>query len=243
MSDKTRLPVPKFGSFKPKKSASTPGVSQDEAPSSRNEERDLKLGKHHVEEPQSKRDRSRRRSQSSHPTTDHYSPERRKARSKRHHNRRSDRFEETGDAELNTAYSDRYAREIYFIDTKGDPANLQYRRSNKWTVPKYRLYGNGSIVGLDPDIKIDKRFNGQSSYSLTYPSRKVPARVIEPVEFDGELKHAPAHDEAGDKSGDDDDEEADATEETEVRDAEMDFVSLPIEENDDEGEYHIATFL
>ena len=47
------------------------------------------------------------------------------------------------------------------IDVRGDLANLQYGQSNKWNVPLYYLFGSGSIVGHDPDVKIDRQLSNE----------------------------------------------------------------------------------
>lgn len=58
--------------------------------------------------------------------------------------------------------------DLFTIDLKGDNQNLTYG-VNKWKVPTYRLYGGGSIVGLDPSIKIDFAQSTDRYYVLKYP--------------------------------------------------------------------------
>ncbi|KAF8439532.1 NRDE-2, necessary for RNA interference-domain-containing protein [Terfezia claveryi] len=42
----------------------------------------------------------------------------------------------------------------FYINTKGDPANLIYGTIHRYSIPQYHRYGKGSIVGLSPDIRI-----------------------------------------------------------------------------------------
>lgn len=58
------------------------------------------------------------------------------------------------------------------IDVRGDLANLQYGQSNKWNVPLYYLFGSGSVVGHDPDVKIDRQLSNEHGFTLRYPARK-----------------------------------------------------------------------
>lgn len=228
MSGRAKLPVPKFGSFKPKKSTNKADTVQDDDSETKNERQEVRMGNHRVER-DSRHDRSRRQSQSHRPKADHYSPHDRKPRSKRHHDRNQARADEADGMKSRLAYLGKDDRGGAFIDIKGDPANFQYGMSNKWTVPAYRLYGSGSILGLDPDIKIDRNRSGQSSYTLIYPPKKRQFRIVEPVEVDEPLEHA-----TGDEDTDDD-QKVEANEGHETQDHEMDFVSMPFEEKDDEG--------
>lgn len=110
--------------------------------------------------------------------------------SDRHHRKGLDRSDrELGDRsrrhqETNVSDTYNYATDLYTIDTKGDLANLEYRRPNKWTVPLYHLYGSGSIVGLDPMIKIDWNLSDERGYTLRYPPRSQSQKVIESIEPD-----------------------------------------------------------
>ncbi|TLD05633.1 hypothetical protein E2P81_ATG10241 [Venturia nashicola] len=228
MSDRAKPPVPKFGSFKPKKSINKADTVQDDDSETKNERQEVKMGEHRVEQPDSKHDRNRRQSQSHRPKKDHYSPNDRKARSKRHDDQNQARADGADDKKSRPAYLGKDDRGGPFIDTKGDPANLQYGMSNKWTVPAYHLYGSGCILGLDPDIKIDRNRSGQSSYTLSYPPQKRQFRIVEPVEVDDPFEHA-----TGDEDIDDD-QKVEANEGHGTQDHEMDFVSMPFEQKDDE---------
>lgn len=183
--------IPKFGSFQPKKRVNTPGVSKSSNSNGSSREREVMLGSHRVEK-RPVRDHGRnsnerrhdvRTSSTSEPrprqqTVDSYRP--------RHHEKIPHR---DGRARPERTYRDssesdsyNHGPDIYTIDTRGDPANLQYRRPNKWTVPLYHLYGSGSILGLDPEIKIDRRLSDERGYTLTYPPKRNVQKVIEVTE-------------------------------------------------------------
>lgn len=44
----------------------------------------------------------------------------------------------------------------YFADTRGDPHNITYGTIHRYSVPDYRRHGAGSVIGLSPEIKIDR---------------------------------------------------------------------------------------
>ena len=115
------------------------------------------------------------------------------------------------------------------MDTRGDRGNLQYGKSNKWTLPLYHLYGSGCILGLDPDIKIDRKLSDQSSYTLMYPRNKQPVNVIDLLELDEPLAY-PAGGESAEKN------KSTAAGSDGSKNAELDFVPLPFREARDDGE-------
>jgi len=90
----------------------------------------------------------------------------------------------------------------------------------------YHLYGSGCILGLDPDIKIDRKLSDQSSYTLMYPRNKQSVKVIDLLEPDEPLGY-PADEQSAQKNknvtagGD--------------NSAELDFVPLPFRETRDDG--------
>lgn len=90
----------------------------------------------------------------------------------------------------------------------------------------YHLYGSGCILGLDPDIKIDRKLSDQSSYTLMYPRNKQPVKVIDLLELDEPLGY-PADEESAKKS-----KNAATGGDSSV---EMDFVPLPFGETRDDG--------
>jgi len=44
----------------------------------------------------------------------------------------------------------------YFMDTEGDEFNLVYGTMHRYSIPDYRRGGNGRIVGLSPNLRIDR---------------------------------------------------------------------------------------
>ena len=44
--------------------------------------------------------------------------------------------------------------ELFYINTKGDPANLVYGTIHRYSIPQYYRFGKGGIIGLKNDIKI-----------------------------------------------------------------------------------------
>jgi hypothetical protein len=77
------------------------------------------------------------------------------------------------------------------IDVRGDLANLQYGRSNKWNVPLYYLFGSGSVVGHDPDVKIDRQLSNEHGFTLQYPPRKQVVKRAGPIGLDEMFKPSP----------------------------------------------------
>jgi len=199
--------VPKFGSFKPKPKPSTTQANA-ESSKARNDKRgdgerqEARLGRHRVEKSRSNRGR-------------HYNP----PRSPRHvdhyrdtaYDRAGRRFESRGRDDRGDRYDDstshrddggrsgrshRHAVEnqhsdLYMVDLRGDLANLQYGQSNKWNVPLYYLFGSGSLVGHDPDVKIDRQLSNEHGYTLRYPPKKQVVKRAGIVELDEMFKTSP----------------------------------------------------
>jgi hypothetical protein len=216
MANNSETSVPKFGSFKPKKSTAYSNTSRVDHTRGNGKQRELRLGNHRVEK--SKADRTSR-VDSYRPRATHSTQHHRQDRDDRYRDWPANRDHKFSGNEIRRETSFREEHDCFFVDTKGDLANLQYRKSNKWTVPMYHLYGSGSILGLDPDVKIDRRFNDQNGYTLVYPPKKAPARVIDLMEIDKPLETA-AVDGAGD----------------ECQSAEVDFVPLPFRKMQDDGQ-------
>lgn len=172
--------VPKFGSFQPKKRPSGSNATRLQQDSKRNTGK-VESSKHNINKSKAK-SRSRKhegdtkcgpqlpekpepRDRSSGRATDRRHHERVTSQHSKSRSERSDRKigEKPGSFSQDS--------NVYVVDKKGDQANLQYRYSNKWTVPLYRLYGSGSILGLHPDIKIDRRLSDDRGYTLVYPTK------------------------------------------------------------------------
>ncbi|GAB7327333.1 hypothetical protein MBLNU13_g11209t1 [Cladosporium sp. NU13] len=221
MANANETAVPKFGSFKRRRTARPNNIPGDNIESN-GKEREVRLGNHRVEKPRSSRSS---RSDSHRPRTERNTRQQHHDRNERHRNRIGSRDNHTLSTQLRDALS-RSEDESFFMDTRGDRANLQYGRSNKWTVPMYHLYGSGCILGLDPDIKIDRKLSDQTGYTLMYPRNKQPVKVIDLLGLD-EPPEYPAGEESAAK-----DRNATAGGDSS---AEMDFVPLPFRETRDDG--------
>lgn len=234
MANNSGSAVPKFSSFKPKPRNPT-AQANAESSNARNDGRDdgerqeVRLGRHRIEKSRSSRGR-------------HYSPPRSPRHVDHRRNAAYDRTERRYDSRGRDHGSDRDRHhasrrevegrrdrsprqsfedrpsDLYMIDVRGDLANLQYGQSNKWNVPLYYLFGSGSIVGHDPDVKIDRQLSNEHGYTLRYPPKKQILKRVGIIELDEMFKTSPQAKMAG---GDDRVEE--------------DFLPLP-ERKKDEGD-------
>lgn len=234
MADNRETTVPKFGSFKPKKSATTPNDPPPNGNTTRSlsNEREVRLCNHQIEKP--KRVRTSR-VDSYRPRTERKIGQHEQERRDRHRDRPANRDNHTLATQPLDAPYPRQEYEFYFIDTKGDPGNLQYGKPNRWTVSLYHLYGSGSIVGLDPSIKIDRKLSDQNSYTLMYPRNKQPVKVIDLLEIDEPLEQAGAGEDADECEGADEHEAGTAAIDTSQSD-EKDFMLLAFRQNQDSGQ-------
>jgi tetratricopeptide (TPR) repeat protein len=48
------------------------------------------------------------------------------------------------------------SRDIFIVDTKGDPSNVVYGGASRWSVPKYARRGAGRVVGAGLGVRINK---------------------------------------------------------------------------------------
>lgn len=186
--------IPKFSSFQPRKRVNTASVTQPSSSDGDAKSQEVMLGDHHVQRKSSRSTHPERRSSRERRHDRHaYSATRLETQQKkgdnysnRHRERSPDRDarrrQERPCRETTVSDSYNHPADLFTIDTRGDPANLQYRRPNKWTVPLYHLYGSGSIVGLDPEIKIDRNLSDERGYTLRYPPKRQPQKIFESVE-------------------------------------------------------------
>jgi hypothetical protein len=226
MVNSSETAVPKFGSFKPKKSSSKATNPPDNNTKSNSKERELKLGNHRIEKHKSNRTSSHASQGDSYrPRNEHNLRQYSQDRVDRHRDWSANRGIHARGTQLRGAPLSRQEHEPFFVDTRGDSGNLQYGKSNKWTLSMYNLYGSGSIVGLDPDIKIDRKLSDHSSYTLMYPRNKQPLKVIDILEFDEPFERATA-DEHG----------ANTARSNTLQSSETDFVPLPFRQDRDDGQ-------
>lgn len=182
--------VPKFGSFQPKKRPSSSVVTGSQQDSKRDDAK-VEPSKHRIDKSEIRSRNQKHEGCVVRNARSHQKHEHRDRSPGRSTDRRPRERVTSQDSKSRSDRTDRKITErpspvfqhsdLYIVDKKGDPANLQYRHSNKWTVPLYRLYGSGSIVGLHPDIKIDRKFSDDRSYTLVYPAKR-QSRIIVDVD-------------------------------------------------------------
>lgn len=224
MANANEPAVPKFASFKPRKSAKPNNASNDNIKSN-GTEREVRLGNHRVEKPRSHHP-SRRDSHQ--PKTEREPRQHHQDRNNRHRDRTGRRDSQALDTQLHHWTRSDQEHDSFFVDTRGDRANLQYGTASRWNLPTYHLYGSGCILGLHPDIKIDRKLSDQDSYTLIYPRNKQPAKVIDLLELDEPPGH-PADEESAAKN------KSTMAGSDSAKDAEIDFVPLPFKETREDG--------
>ncbi|KAF1914794.1 NRDE-2, necessary for RNA interference-domain-containing protein [Ampelomyces quisqualis] len=66
----------------------------------------------------------------------------------------------------------------YFSDRRGDPEVLRYGTLNRSDVPSYRRFGNGFVLGLNRDQKIDRHQSSQTQVYITPATRRRQERLL-----------------------------------------------------------------
>jgi hypothetical protein len=222
MANGSETTVPRFGSFKPRNHSAKGNKSPN---NSNGKERELKLGNHRIEKPKPNRaSRHANRGDSYRPRTERSISPHSRDRADRHRDWSANRDIQVIGTQLRGASLSRQEHQPFFADSRGDSGNLLYGKSNKWSLSSYHLYGGGSILGLDPDIKIDRKLSDHNSYTLMYPRNKQPMKIIDPLDFDVPFEHARADDHGADTASSD-----------QLQSAEMDFVPLPFSQNRNDG--------
>lgn len=133
--------VPKFGSFKPKLSTS-PNISSHRANEHMSRDRSAS--------PRKRRAEHRRSS----PATGHDA-----CFAIKSHKRGRKSFDPKDRAEQMNERSkneDLDASEFFFLDRRGDPQNVQFGSLYKYSIPAYRRYGQGGVVGAPCGVKVDR---------------------------------------------------------------------------------------
>lgn len=161
--------VPKFSSFKPKPPPPAPPKEPSPKPDDekhrrrrdRHEDRERDHKSHRDRHSRSHNDdRDRRHRDRDRDHREHREREKRDERRHKHKHESDTRREERRD---DRAVAERPAQKqpvgddvIYFIDRKGDLANLQYGRLHQYSVPPYYRAGYGSVLGLPSYARIDR---------------------------------------------------------------------------------------
>ncbi|KAI9730249.1 MAG: hypothetical protein M1834_006013 [Cirrosporium novae-zelandiae] len=179
--------VPKFSSFKPKPTASIQGTSS-QAPSPGSSSRHRKQGesreKHQSKHKSHRLESDRRhRHESASPSIrsrlHHNSRRQSHDDSARQHKHRHHRDEKHTHMENTTPVIESWNKDPdpWVVDTKGDPANVNYGTTHRYSIPSFKRTGFGAILGLPDSLRIEKT-------SSTYGSLRVGYRVMEPKELD-----------------------------------------------------------
>jgi hypothetical protein len=237
MANNSASGVPKFSSFKPKPKNPTTQINA-ESSNARNDRRsdgerqEVRLGRHRVEKSRSSRSRhhspprsprhvDHRRNAAYDKSERRYDPNTREDQSGRRHHYTANRDDEgrRNRSPPRQSFDDRH--DLYMIDVRGDLGNLQYGQSNKWNVPLYYLFGSGSVVGHDPDVKIDRQLSNEHGYTLRYPASKQIVKRAGVIGPDDMFKTTPKATMAGGNAHES---------------VEADFLPLP-ERKKDDGEF------
>lgn len=64
------------------------------------------------------------------------------------------------------------SHELYFIDTEGDRSILKYGTAHRYDTPLYHRYGAGQVLGLPPNLLIDRKYQKGDSIVLRDTSIK-----------------------------------------------------------------------
>ncbi|KAH8728107.1 NRDE-2, necessary for RNA interference-domain-containing protein [Phaeosphaeriaceae sp. PMI808] len=73
---------------------------------------------------------------------------------------------------------DTSASKLYFSDRRGDSDFFRYGRLHRYDIPVYRRFGNGSVLGLPPDQKIDRELSSDSKIYITPVKRRREERLL-----------------------------------------------------------------
>ena len=149
-----KKPVPKFASFKVPP-APPPQADRSSERYSREAARRDERPRHHSSRHRSHRDHSRSR-------------ERRKEhRGSRHSHRKDGRGEEAAserrtESKPSVTEIKEDDKDLFIIDTKGDRYNVIYGTLHRYSIPEYRRFGRGSVLGLPRNHKIDRDTEGNA---------------------------------------------------------------------------------
>lgn len=149
-----KKPVPKFASFKVPP-APPPQADRSSERHSRETARRDERPRHHSSRHRNHRDHSRSRER------------RREYRGFRHSHRRDGRAEDAA-SERRTESRPPVTEikeednDLFIVDTKGDRYNVIYGTLHRYSIPQYRRFGRGSVLGLPRSHKIDRDTEGNA---------------------------------------------------------------------------------
>ena len=142
-------PIPKFSSFRPELVATR---AEQERDSDRHRDRHKHRDDHRRE---SSRHRHRRRSRS----REHRSHDR---RSRERHEKDRELKKHRGDSKDASSRPEEES-DLFVIDRKGDEYNLIYGTIHRYNIPAYRRFGNGRVLGLPANYRIDRDYKDEGS--------------------------------------------------------------------------------
>lgn len=142
--------VPKFGSFRPKPPPAEAHHEREKSSSHRSSHRDRDGHRDHTHQSHLKESDKR----------DTYSGSRSRSKTSPQPRSRHIRHDELRTKEHRGRVPlEDYTNEVnavYVIDRRGDRDNVTYGSINRYKVPPYRRYGGGCVLGLPPDMRIDR---------------------------------------------------------------------------------------
>ncbi|KAL2009699.1 hypothetical protein VTN00DRAFT_5506 [Thermoascus crustaceus] len=145
-----KKPIPKFTSFKPKPA---PHPERD-----RSRERRSRESPVHAERDEKSRHRHRHRSHRDRSRSRDRSRERdrhRHVHAKDDYSRPSERHDVASRPKAVVKHEEGVP-DLFVVDRKGDPFNVQYGTPHRYSIPQYQRTGRGSVLGLPSSYKIDR---------------------------------------------------------------------------------------
>ncbi len=70
--------------------------------------------------------------------------------------------------------------DIFIIDRKGDEKNLVYGSIHKYSIPTFRRFGAGYVLGLSSDFRIDRDY-GDDKGTLNIPFALAHSHRVDPT--------------------------------------------------------------
>jgi hypothetical protein len=74
--------------------------------------------------------------------------------------------------------NDAQPSDLFFSDRRGDPDIVRYGSINRYEVPAYRNYGNGCIIGLPSDRRIDRELSTDKKIVVLPARRRRQERLL-----------------------------------------------------------------
>ncbi|UJO14230.1 Nuclear exosome regulator NRDE2 [Fulvia fulva] len=167
-----RARVPKFGSFKPKVAAQktkTDAAASDGEDARKSPSRDPRRREHRGH----RHERERRRHH--HGRDQGRSHDERGPREERRHRQRDNATPRRSTQRVDI---DEFEEShLFIIDRRGDAKNVEYGSLHRYGIPAYHRTGYGNVIGLPPQIKINREASSDKDVILTAADRKRHTRL------------------------------------------------------------------